>query len=91
MYFVLRKLKTDGMYPTLERGQYILIHKTDRAKVSDVIAYTRSNREYVKRVAGVEGEFLYVLGDNPRFSTDSRQFGYVPANNVIGKVVWPRV
>ncbi len=34
----------------------------------------------------------FVLGDNPRDSRDSRAFGPVPANNVIGRVwfrIWP--
>ena len=47
--------------------------------------------EKVKRVDGIEGDFLYVVGDNPHFSTDSRSFGYINIANVLGKVVWPRL
>jgi signal peptidase I len=31
---------------------------------------------------------VFVLGDNRRFSGDSRHFGPVPIESVIGKVVW---
>lgn len=34
----------------------------------------------------VPAGMLLVLGDNPDFSIDSREFGYVPANGVFGRV-----
>ena len=48
----------------------------------------------IKRVGAVEasGE-LWLEGDNPAGSTDSRQFGAVPASALRGRVVlrlWPR-
>ena len=43
----------------------------------------------------VEGEsytvpegFIFVLGDNRKQSSDSREFGYVPVENVIGQAVY---
>lgn len=47
----------------------------------------------VKRVAGrAAGGGLRVVGDNPRASLDSRQFGPVPLERVRGRVffrIWP--
>jgi len=39
----------------------------------------------VKRVAKVEPNCITVLGDNPQVSLDSRQFGCLPRENVVGK------
>jgi len=48
----------------------------------------------IKRLHGVEASGqLWVEGDNPAGSTDSRQFGAVPAAALRGRVVlrlWPR-
>ena len=58
----------------------------------------------IKRVSGTEGDavpvgdaaemrivpagHLYVLGDNPEWSLDSRQFGTIPKETVVGVVLW---
>jgi signal peptidase I len=56
------------------------------------------HRFFVKRVACVAGEsppngsapvpagFVYLLGDNPEVSRDSRTFGAVPLKSLIGRV-----
>lgn len=66
------------------------------------------NETYLKRVAGLPGDrvdvagratvvppdSVYVLGDNPAESDDSRAFGPIPRASIVGKamfVVWPRV
>ena len=40
----------------------------------------------IKRLSGYEGEAMVLLGDNPRSSTDSRQFGLIPQDLLIGTV-----
>ena len=49
-------------------------------------------RSLLKRVAhppaGVDAGSIWVLGDNPGVSRDSRQFGAVPSSGVRGRVVW---
>ena len=32
--------------------------------------------------------YLYVMGDNRRRASDSREFGFIPVTNVIGKVIY---
>ena len=49
-------------------------------------------RELIKRVALVRAGGLELRGDRPAFSTDSRQFGTVPASKVRWHVIlryWP--
>lgn len=79
------------MYPVLENGQLIVIFSCKTYKRGDVVVFEHGGIEKVKRVDGTEGSFMYVLGDNPLVSTDSRSFGYISKTAVAGKVVWPRV
>ena len=88
---MLRRVVGDSMYPTLENSQLIILRPGVQLRVGDVIVFDYKGREKIKRVHGIEGEFLYVLGDNPRFSTDSRHFGYIPHQAVLGRVVYPRI
>lgn len=77
------------MSPTLNHGQIVVCRKTNRVKPTDVILLLREGKDIIKRVGLVEGGKLYLLGDNPAASTDSRHFGTVSVDEVIGKVVWP--
>ena len=47
----------------------------------------RSKMRLIKRLKSVEETGLWLLGDNPAESTDSRQLGAVPTNLLIGEVV----
>ena len=41
----------------------------------------------VKRLASIKNGKLWVLGDNPTESSDSRSFGALPAEALVAKVV----
>ncbi len=47
----------------------------------------QGGRLLVKRVGAVLGDEVVVRGDNEAASTDSREFGPVPAGAVLGRVV----
>lgn len=87
---ILRRVKGEGMYPTLEKGQLVVIRRHSKIKINDIVVFLQDDAEKIKRICGIEGDFLYVLGDNPRYSTDSRQYGYIRRDAVIGSVVFPR-
>jgi len=75
------------MRPTLEEGDRLLVRRTRRPRPGDVVALAHPSRPgltMVKRVAGVEGDDVVVVGDNPVASTDSRLFGPVPRALVRG-------
>ena len=42
---------------------------------------------FIKRIAGITGAFVTVHGDNKDASTDSRQWGDVPREEIIGRVI----
>jgi type IV secretory pathway protease TraF len=80
------------MLPTFEPGQLVVAVAPIRAiEIGDVVMVKHEGLEKIKRVAQLraEGE-LYLLGDNPLTSIDSRRFGWLPTSQVRGKVIWPR-
>jgi signal peptidase I len=52
-----------------------------------VIFFTPMGDLAVKRCVLVESEFFYAEGDNSIASYDSRAYGHVPLENIIGKVL----
>lgn len=79
------------MLPHLVPGKIVLAWGFGRPKIGDVVILTHDGLEKVKRIAHIEGERLYVIGDNAEASTDSRQFGPVDRTAVLAKVIWPRL
>ncbi|HEY8998902.1 MAG TPA: S26 family signal peptidase [Candidatus Saccharimonadales bacterium] len=88
--FLLRRVVGESMMPTLRHGQLLLIRR-GKFEIADVVLLLHEGVEKVKRVAEIDGERVFVLGDNPLASTDSRHFGWLSGANVRGKVVWPRM
>ncbi len=60
-------------------------------KPKDVVIIMHDGMEKIKRIEQVRAQEVYVLGDNPAASTDSRDFGWIASEAVRGKVLWPRV
>lgn len=79
----------DSMRPALAPGDRLLVLRM-RPRVGDVVAlrHPHADRVIVKRVAGVEGDRVIVLGDNRDHSTDSRAFGAVPRSSILGRAVY---
>ncbi len=89
----VRRLEVVGlsMWPTLHEGDRLLLVRTRRARPGDLVVVPdprSAARLMVKRVAGADGAGLILRGDNPAASTDSREFGPVPAGSVRGRVVY---
>jgi nickel-type superoxide dismutase maturation protease len=81
-----------SMEPYLYAGDCVLVRRGLRARVGDVVLVRRPDRVdlvVVKRVAEVlpDGR-LWLAGDNPSASDDSRLFGAVPASAVEGRLLW---
>ena len=81
------------MQPTLEPGDRVLVRRLGRKPApsleSVVVTWhpQRNKLRLIKRLKSVEETGLWLLGDNPAESTDSRQLGAVPSNLLIGEVV----
>jgi len=86
------------MVPALRHGDQLLVDVRPvrrPPRIGDVVVVRLRDRPLsVKRVIRADGgEGLWLEGDNPFGSTDSRDLGAVPTDAVVGRVLlrlWPR-
>lgn len=84
-----------SMLPALHPGDYVVVRRHARVRVGDIAVVRHPSRPTlltVKRVARREGDGWWVEGDNVATSDDSRTFGPVRDELVVGRVVlryWP--
>lgn len=99
LLWVLRRRKRVGisgpsMLPDLQPGDEILVdvraYRRSTPHAGDIVMAVRPDREsvtMVKRVQSIEADGrLFLVGDNPAASTDSRVFGPLPPENILGRV-----
>ena len=90
--FTIRKVSGHSMMPTLPPKTMVWGFRWfNRLKIGDVIIFKHQEREKIKRIDNIDADKLYVLGDHKEASTDSRTYGWINAEDVIAKVIWPRV
>jgi phage repressor protein C with HTH and peptisase S24 domain len=91
----------DSMEPALRAGDRLLVLPAGERglpglrglpPLGSIVVVEREGRLEVKRVArppdGTPERTLWLLGDNPARSTDSRQFGALPLSALRARVVW---
>jgi nickel-type superoxide dismutase maturation protease len=80
-----------SMAPTLQPGDRLVVWRTRSVHPGDIVAAAdprQPERTVLKRVTSVDPEGVFLLGDNPGQSTDSRQFGRVPIKSLVGKALY---
>ena len=80
------------MVPTLVPDDRVLVRYGTRYAVGDLIIFTRDDHTEIKRVERIEEAGLYVVGDNDLMSLDSRTYGLIAPDSVLGRAVirlWP--
>src|SRR3954449_4304476 len=95
----LRRVLVTGpsMAPAIRHGDQLLVDVRSvrrPARAGDVVMVRLPDRPLsVKRVTRTAADHVWVEGDNSFGSTDSRDLGAVPADDVVGRVLvrlWPR-
>lgn len=82
------------MYPTFQHGEVILANKLSyifsTPKIDNVVVVKRKekNMTILKRITSIENSKFFVEGDNKQESTDSRDFGMIEKEEIIGKVLF---
>lgn len=78
------------MYPVLTGGDKVMVAPSSSVRVGDIVLAAHPFKESVrmiKRVSEITSEGRYFLvGDNPLESSDSRSFGAVSGDLIIGRV-----
>ena len=79
-----------SMEPAVRNGQWWIVRKGPALRPGDVVLMQHPQRPHlsvVKRLHRREGDGWWVLGDNPAESDDSRQFGAVADDLIVGRLV----
>ena len=81
-----------SMRPALQPGDRLFVFQWPRPKPGDLVVLKEPDRQRtfaVKRVARLEpnGDVV-VQADNPNVSRDSREFGPVPRQLIVGRVIF---
>lgn len=79
-----------SMEPALRNGEWWLVRRTTHVRAGEVALMVHPRRPdalIVKRLARRDPDGWWVLGDNADASEDSRSFGAVPPDHVVGRVM----
>jgi phage repressor protein C with HTH and peptisase S24 domain len=78
------------MLPTLVPGKVIIAIRSNKLSQGNIVVLRHNGLEKIKRISKLESGRVFLLGDNPAQSTDSRSFGWLNISAVKGKIIWPR-
>jgi nickel-type superoxide dismutase maturation protease len=82
----------NSMTPTFYQGQDVVsfnwAYLSKKPKVGEIVVLNFKGKDLIKRVVKVEGENIFIEGDNKDNSTDSRDFGPIKLDQIKGKVVY---
>ena len=85
---IARRVSGNSMLPVLSPGHIVLASSLFRPKLGRLVIVRHDGREKIKRLSKIDGTRMYILGDNPGESTDSRQFGWIDNDSIIATVIW---
>ena len=88
---MIRRIVGDSMLPGLYPGTLVFgLRWPKRLKVGQVVILRHRGTEKIKRITRLDHRQVFVEGDNPGYSTDSRQFGWLDEPAIRAVVFWPR-
>lgn len=90
------KIEDRSMEPNFNSGDYVLVNKLAyvfrNPSKNDIVVLKHPEEKkkfLIKRISLVaNSDEYYVMGDNKDFSQDSRHFGPIKKDSIIGKVLF---
>ncbi|TSC86252.1 MAG: nickel-type superoxide dismutase maturation protease [Microgenomates group bacterium Gr01-1014_7] len=79
------------MFPDLQPGQDVLsFNWFIKPKIGDIVIVQseKFKAQSVKRIKKINGNKVWIEGDNWEESTDSRHFGPINADQIVGKLIY---
>lgn len=76
------------MHPTLVPGDRVLCIPWWGYQPGHLVVAKGETGPMVKRIAKISERGVWLIGDNRERSTDSRDFGWVTANQLLGRVIY---
>ncbi len=82
------------MIPTYREGSLVLVNRLSylfhSPQILDIVVLhdPRNGGMVLKRIIKIKDSAYFVEGDNKKASTDSREFGAIPQQLIIGKVIY---
>ena len=77
-----------SMVPTLGPGDWLLVRRNVTPRPGAVVVVRQGGRLAIKRAIRVDDEGVWVEGDNAAASDDSRTYGPVAPQDVLGEARW---
>jgi nickel-type superoxide dismutase maturation protease len=87
---MLRRVEGASMTPKYPHGRLVLAWRFSKPKKGDVVIVKHHRLELIKRVDQLQEDKVFLLGDNPDESTDSRHYGWLPLSSIMGVVLGGR-
>ena len=91
---LLAKFKISGhsMTPGIKNGETVLVsgifYLFKNPQIGDIVAFRKAEKILIKRITEVKDKEYFLEGDNNRDSLDSKNFGFILRENIIGKVIY---
>ncbi len=89
--FFIRRIVGKSMKPFLKEDMVVFSSSLLKPKEKSIIIFKHQGLIKIKYIDKITTEGLYVLGLNATNSTDSRTFGLIEYESVLGRVIWPRI
>lgn len=79
------------MEPTIKSKQMVLasglFYLFKKPRIGDIVAFREKDKVFIKRIQRVVRDKYFLTGDNRKDSLDSRTFGFISQEQILGKII----